>query len=103
MDKHIAEMTVRETLAFSADMMGQGRGNSVHASFMALVAAKEKEMGITPDPKLQQLIRWGLSLRSYHRVRPPLSRLHSLPASPFRTHPSDVVCCMFARHSVTGS
>eukprot|EP00798_Chlamydomonas_sp_ICE-L_P006713 gene6713-3383_t len=40
-DSHIAEMTVRETMAFN---------------FYTVVKAKEKELGVTPDPMLDEML-----------------------------------------------
>ncbi|XP_039166274.1 pleiotropic drug resistance protein 1 isoform X4 [Eucalyptus grandis] len=47
-DLHIAEMTVRETLAFSARCQGVGP----HYDMLAELLRREKEANITPDPDI---------------------------------------------------
>ncbi|KAK9123386.1 hypothetical protein Sjap_012988 [Stephania japonica] len=46
---HIGEMTVRETLAFSARVQGVGAG---HAKLLLELSRREKEANIKPDPDL---------------------------------------------------
>ena len=45
---------MRETLAFSAKMMGQGYGND---PIMAALDIKEKEKGVVLDPVLEAFIQ----------------------------------------------
>ncbi|KAJ3687421.1 hypothetical protein LUZ61_016585 [Rhynchospora tenuis] len=52
-DLHIAEMTVRETLDFSARF--QGIGN--RAEIMKEVLRREKQQGITPDPDIDAYMK----------------------------------------------
>jgi len=52
-DHHIPEMTVRETLRFAARCMGLSQATGLYNR----VVAKEKELGIKPDPELDKLWR----------------------------------------------
>ncbi|KAK4835862.1 hypothetical protein QYF36_015451 [Acer negundo] len=52
-DQHIAEMTVRETLDFSACCLGVGS----RAEIMMEVSKREKEAGIFPDPDIDTYMK----------------------------------------------
>lgn len=49
LDRHVAELTVKETLEFSNSVQGSGSFRTVFQQ----VEAAEKEMGITPDPQVK--------------------------------------------------
>ncbi|EEE53001.1 hypothetical protein OsJ_35688 [Oryza sativa Japonica Group] len=52
-DLHVADMTVRETLDFSARFQGVGS----RAEIMKAVIKREKEAGITPDPDIDAYMK----------------------------------------------
>eukprot|EP00898_Chlorokybus_atmophyticus_P000914 jgi/Chlat1/1823/Chrsp138S00766 len=52
-DSHLGELTVRETLDFSARIQGAGQ----RASVLEELVKKEGEMGILPDPELDAFMR----------------------------------------------
>ncbi|KAK1374085.1 hypothetical protein POM88_030278 [Heracleum sosnowskyi] len=52
-DLHIPEMTVRETLDFSAQCQGVGR----RAEIMAEVSRREKDAGVVPDPDIDMYMK----------------------------------------------
>ncbi|KAI4335068.1 hypothetical protein L6164_013749 [Bauhinia variegata] len=56
-DLHIPQMTVRETIDFSARCLGVGR----RADIMAEVSRREKEAGIIPDPDIDIYMK-GISV-----------------------------------------
>ncbi|KAK9130786.1 hypothetical protein Sjap_011273 [Stephania japonica] len=51
---HIGEMTVKETLAFSARVQGVGAG---HAKLLLKLSIREKEANIKPDPDLDLFMK----------------------------------------------
>lgn len=52
-DLHIAEMTVRETIDFSARCQGVGSRTDI----MMEVSKREKDGGITPDPEVDAYMK----------------------------------------------
>ncbi|XP_052138981.1 ABC transporter G family member 49 isoform X3 [Oryza glaberrima] len=61
-DLHVADMTVRETLDFSARFQGVGS----RAEIMKEVIKKEKEAGITPDPDIDAYMK-AISMEGLQR------------------------------------
>ncbi|VAI80275.1 unnamed protein product [Triticum turgidum subsp. durum] len=61
-DLHVPEMTVRETLDFSARFQGVGS----RAEIMKEVIRREKEAGITPDPDIDTYMK-ALSVEGLER------------------------------------
>ncbi|KAH7542899.1 hypothetical protein FEM48_Zijuj02G0124100 [Ziziphus jujuba var. spinosa] len=62
-DLHIAEMTVRETLDFSARCQGVGS----RAEIMLEVSKREKEAGIVPDPDIDTYMK-AISVKGLERT-----------------------------------
>ncbi|XP_031274838.1 pleiotropic drug resistance protein 3-like isoform X2 [Pistacia vera] len=62
-DLHIAEMTVRETLDFSAQCQGIGS----RADIMMEVSKREKEAGIVPDPDIDTYMK-AISVEGVYRT-----------------------------------
>ncbi|KAJ4838958.1 hypothetical protein Tsubulata_014816 [Turnera subulata] len=62
-DLHIGEMTVRETLAFSARFQGVGHSHDM----LAELSRREKEANIKPDPDLDVFMKHLKSLRLFFR------------------------------------
>ncbi|PQM37980.1 pleiotropic drug resistance protein 3-like [Prunus yedoensis var. nudiflora] len=63
LDMHIPEMTVRETLDFSARCQGIGS----RADFMLEVSKREKEAGIIPDPDVDTYMK-AISVQGLKRT-----------------------------------
>nr|XP_015620171.1 ABC transporter G family member 49 isoform X2 [Oryza sativa Japonica Group] len=61
-DLHVADMTVRETLDFSARFQGVGS----RAEIMKAVIKREKEAGITPDPDIDAYMK-AISMEGLQR------------------------------------
>ncbi|XP_062111385.1 pleiotropic drug resistance protein 3-like isoform X2 [Humulus lupulus] len=63
-DKLIPEMTVRETLEFSARCQGVGS----RAEIMKEISRKENEAGIVPDPDIDTFMKVSASLVTVHLI-----------------------------------
>ncbi|KAH7850759.1 hypothetical protein Vadar_002572 [Vaccinium darrowii] len=62
-DVHISEMTVRETLDFSACCQGIGRGSEI----MMEIISREKKAGIIPEPDIDTYMK-ASSIKGLHKT-----------------------------------